>query len=357
MQIDRPLRAGVIEGFFGKSWGWPARLGAAQFLRESGYEFYIYAPKSEAFLRRRWAEPLAEHTLEQLGELAARCRENGLELGIGLTPFEIYLNYGEDARRLLRSKVRQINQTGAQILCVLFDDMRGDVPDLAGLQARVIADVCEHSDATRFIACPTYYSDDPCLAQLFGAAPPSYLQDLGRAVDPRVDFFWTGEKVISDGYPAEHLARVAAQMGRKPFIWDNRTANDSRVRSNHLFLNPAAGSWELGSDQVSGLAINPMNQPYLSRIALCGYRHLLSGGPRGPHVLGEICSRLCGDALAETLLADAGYLQSTRLDRMDAQARRALRERYERETDNPYAQEIAAWLRGEYDFDPACLTS
>ena len=33
------------------------------------------------------------------------------------------------------------------------------------------------------------------------------------------------------------------------------------------------------------------------------------------------------------------------------------RDRYEREAGNPYADEVAAFLRGEYVFDPQCLTS
>jgi hypothetical protein len=61
-----------------------------------------------------------------------------------------------------------------------------------------------------------------------------------------------------------------------------------------------------------------MNQPYLSRIALRGYRHLLAAEPGG---------------------------------------RRRLLDFYETQESNPHAQEIAAWLRGEYAFDPQCLTT
>jgi hypothetical protein len=37
--------------------------------------------------------------------------------------------------------------------------------------------------------------------------------------------------------------------------------------------------------------------------------------------------------------------------------RRSLLDIYGAQTTDPYAQEIAAWLRGEYAFDPQCLTS
>ena len=51
------INAGVIEGFFGRPWDWRARQGTIDFLRDNGYQFYVYAPKADAFLRRRWREP------------------------------------------------------------------------------------------------------------------------------------------------------------------------------------------------------------------------------------------------------------------------------------------------------------
>lgn len=355
-QNNIDITAGVIEGFFGKPWNWESRMSGADFLRNCGYRFYIYAPKSESFLRRQWREPLPPETLQHLSQLSARCRQSGTGFGIGLTPFEIYRNYDASAQTSLRAKVAQINQIGVDILCILFDDMRGDFDGLAELQASVICDICNCSDAARFIVCPTYYSYDQRLAREFGSPPKGYLRDLGRIVDPRVDFFWTGEKIISEGYSALHLAQVAADIGRKPFIWDNSIANDSRTRTNFLYLDPAAGAWDLPADHVAGVAINPMNQPYLSRIALRGFLNILTQGPRADF-LSSICRELCGPSVAEHLLADIDLLQTKGLAQLDADTRRRLLKEYEKQTSNPFAAEIAAWLRGEYEFDPACLTT
>jgi hyaluronoglucosaminidase len=358
MQTDIAVNAGVIEGFFGKAWEWPERLTCIDFLRDSGYRFYVYAPKADPFLRRRWREPLPAQTLRHLSELSGRCRARGLSLGIGLTPFEIYLNYDAAAQASLRSKVNQINDIGPHMLCILFDDMRGDVDALPDLQAKVIADVCAWSKAERFIVCPTYYSYDPLLARAFGSPPKTYLRDFGRLVDTSIDIFWTGEKVISDGYSAVHLSDVAAEIGRKPFIWDNYISNDSKIRTNHLYLDPAAGSWELPANLAAGLAINPMNQPYLSRIALRGYGHLLRQDPaaRQGTTFADICRDLGGSLFAERLISDLDLLQKTGLNQFDPETRRRLLEWYGSQESNPYAQDIAAWLRGEYVFDPQCLT-
>lgn len=107
---------------------------------------------------------------------------------------------------------------------------------------------------------------------------------------------------------------------------------------------------------MAGLAINPMNQAYLSRIALCGYRYLLRRGGKRQAVLPEICRTLCGPSVAERLIADIDLLQNVGLAELSAETRSNLFNRYETEKSNPYAREIAAWLSGEYAFDPQCLT-
>jgi hyaluronoglucosaminidase len=359
VQTDKDVKTGVIEGFFGKPWDWSARLSGADFLRDCGYQFYIYAPKADPFLRRRWREPMPPETLQHLSELSSRCRDLGISLGVGLTPFEIYLNYDAKAQSALRSKVLQINEIGVDMLCILFDDMRGDVDGLPDLQAKVISDICAWSNAQRFIVCPTYYSYDSRLTREFGPPPKTYLRDFGRIIDPNIDIFWTGEKVISDGYSDRHLEDVAADLGRKPFIWDNHISNDSKIRTNYLFLDPSTDAWELPADLVAGFAINPMNQPHLSRIALCRYRNLLAKGPESGRrpVPPAICRDLGGSSFAERLLADHTLLQKAGLNQLDTDTRRRLLDWYGAEDSNPYAREITAWLRGEYAFDPQCLTT
>jgi hyaluronoglucosaminidase len=359
MQTHKVINSGVIEGFFGRPWDWAARLSGADFLSDCGFQFYIYAPKADPYLRRRWREPLPAATMRHLSELELRCRSRGMVLGIGLTPFESYLNYDANTRMLLRLKVQQINLIGIDLLCILFDDMRGDLNGLAEHQAMVISDVCGWSNAEHFIVCPTYYSYDIRLTREFGVPAATYLRDFGRNIDPGIDIFWTGEKVISEGYSAKHLTEVATQIGRKPFIWDNHISNDSKIRTDYLFLDPSTSTWDLPADLVAGIAINPMNQPHLSRIALCEYRRLLSARPGmgGEQVLPDACRRLYESSFAERLRADGSVFQQAGLNQLDSDARRRFLDRYGIEEANPYAQEICAWLRGEYMFDPQCLTT
>ena len=295
--------------------------------------------------------------LTQLAMLAAHCRKNGMRFGIGLTPYELHLDYSADARTSLRRKVLQLNQIGVDILCILFDDMHG-APRLAEIQAQIVGDVTSWSTATTFIVCPTYYSDDPVLEKVFGPAPSRYLQSLGRALDPVVDVFWTGEQVCSSRYPDVHLEEITGRLGRKPYIWDNHLANDGKKRCTHLYLRPFDTGLISNSALVSGIAINPMSQPSLARIPLAVYADMLAVGNAGENdarFRAQVRS-IGGDRLGNELLSDLDLFQHQGLSNMAAPAQTRLIEKYRLFEPDPLALEIGAWLRGDYEFDPNCLT-
>src|SRR5690606_15384834 len=121
-------------------------------------------------------------------------------------------------------------------LAVLFDDMRGDLPDLAPRQAEIIDWIAERTRAARLIVCPTYYSDDPVLDRVFGRRPENYVEQFGELVHRDIDIFWTGEEVLSREISVAHVKRVTAQLGRKPFLWDNYPVNDGQRMSQYLHL-------------------------------------------------------------------------------------------------------------------------
>lgn len=354
---DLPLWTGVIEGFFGKPWPWEARLEIPEFLAALGYRFYIYAPKADTYLRRRWQEPVPDDSARQLRALAKRCGRSGVAFGVGLSPFELYRNYDASAKAQLRDKLAQIDTFDPEILCILFDDMRGDLPNLTTLQIAIVEDICAYSTARKFILAPTYYTYDPILVREFGVGPEDYLDELGRSLDPKVEVFWTGEKVISSRYPAAHLDEVTERLRRRPVLWDNHVSNDTKIRCNKLFLNPATPDWELRPDQVAGLAINPMNQAHLSRVTLNAYARLLRAPQSGARATAEAIGSLEDIQLRQLIAHDRETLETARLDQMPADLKATMLARYDSCPRRPEAYEIAAWLRGEYAFDPQCLTT
>jgi hyaluronoglucosaminidase len=349
---------GIIEGFFGRSWGWDHRHAYAKFLALNGFNFYIYAPKSDIYLRKQWFQDWPATIKQPLITLREAYRNAHVQFGVGLSPHEIYLDASKDNRDQLVQRVQQINQLEPEILCLLFDDMRGDMPGIADIQIDLMHQVADASNAHRIIFCPTYYSFDPILEKVFGKMPDDYWQVLRAKLDSKIDVFWTGEKVCSPDYPIAHLDHVSELLGRKPFLWDNYPVNDGAAKSNLLQLRAFPDSHGLIQSHIAGHAINPMNQPWLSQLALASLpRAYKQGGDyNAEKVTADIFQQFCGEQLAECLQQDIALLQDKGLKQISTDEKEYLLQRYEAFPQNPFCVEIVDWLKGGYTFDPACLT-
>ncbi|HLA14484.1 MAG TPA: beta-N-acetylglucosaminidase domain-containing protein, partial [Gemmatimonadaceae bacterium] len=172
-------KLGVIEGFYGKPWTWEEREETIRFLAPHGFRFYIYAPKADPYLRRKWQEDHPAEIATRLSALSRACRGARVRFGAGISPFEAYTDFNAAAQGALARKLSFLDDIGIDDLAILFDDMRGDIPDLARLQVEMVHWALERTKASRIIVCPSYYSDDPILDRVFGARPTRYLEDLG----------------------------------------------------------------------------------------------------------------------------------------------------------------------------------
>lgn len=342
------VELGLIEGFFGHPWSWAERRETVAFLAPHGYRFYLYAPKADAHLRRRWRDPWPEAEFAHLGELALFCRAAGVRFGVGLSPFELHLHEGRDWQEPLARKLAEIDQLAPDDLAILFDDMRGDSPDIAERQAVIVEFAAERTKASRIIFCPTYYSDDPILDVAFGARPPRYLETIGRLLDPAIEIMWTGEEVCARQFTPGHLARVAEQIRRKPFLWDNYPVNDGAVMSAHLHLRGFTGRPAAIAPMIAAHGINTASQPVLSRIPALTLVESYAGGDAYEYAaaFARAARLVLGEALAAQLQRDLLVLQDRGLDRM-GQRREKLRARYAA-FDHPAAREIVAWLDGRW---------
>jgi hypothetical protein len=345
-------RLGIVEGYYGKPWGWAARARTVSFLKPYGYGFYLYAPKFDLFLRERWAEDHPQDQFAALKTFALHCRSQGVRFGVGLSPMNIFRDFNIEEKAKLSHKLSMLDAIGLDDLALLFDDMRGDLPDLAKNQIEIAHFVAAHTKATRLVVCPSYYSDDPLLDRVFGQRPKNYLEDFGRSLDEKIEIFWTGEEVCSREFSPGHLARVTRQIRREPFLWDNYPVNDGARMSQYLHLRAFTGRPSSIAPHIAAHAINPALQPVLSCIPALTLADSYAKGEAyeyGAAFLRAARSVL-GPDLGAHVQADLLSLNDAGRDRLGGRVE-SLRTRYAA-FDHPGAREIVDWLDGVWQFSP-----
>jgi hypothetical protein len=347
---------GVIEGFYGRVWPWTERHALIEFLAAQQFNTYVYAPKADRQLRRDWRSEHEAGEFDRLLALRERCRQQGIRFGIGLAPWGLQADYTAADRAALRNKFAQLNRLDTDLLCILFDDMPGNFAQLASRQLAIVEDIAVLSNARRFVMCPTYYSFDPVLEQLFGPMPVNYLEDIGRGLGAQIDVFWTGSHVLAPGFTRADIDAIAARIDRKPLLWDNYPVNDGRKSSRFLHLLPVVNRPAGLRDWCAGHLANPMNQPRLSRLPLASLAlsYRLADGYDPAAIWCRQLQDMDSPALARLIGRDADLFQRTGLDVLDPDRRASLIAEY-RALPDAAAIEIADWLDEGYRFDPECL--
>ena len=348
---DSTFLTGVIEGFYGRPWSFETRRAYADFLPLLGLDTYFYCPKADPFLRKRWSEPWPSNQYADLKLLVQLYKQRSLNFGVGLSPFALYENYGAHQRSLLQRKVEELNGLEAPLLAILFDDMPGDMDGLAERQCEIISDVQRWTNAEHIMTCPTYYSFDPVLEKYFGSMPAGYWRQLGEGLSSDVDIFWTGNQVCSSSVGVADIANAQQQLGRRPVLWDNYPVNDGAARSNFLYGSKLAQRESGLRSALKGHLCNPMNQGRVSLLALRGLSELYGKAGDTPDWL----KLEFGDHFCRQFVTDQEGFEQLGLSGMGESQCSILASVYEG-ISGPAAREVAGWLRGEYVFDPACLT-
>jgi hyaluronoglucosaminidase len=257
---------GLIEGFYGPPWSWPARHEVAAWAAERGMRDFVYAPKDDPKHRERWRDPYDD---EELAAFGAFADEGALRLGFAISPgLSIDAGSHED-RAVLGAKVDQVVEAGATTVVLALDD----IPFGGGPQGEAHAGLArwlhEHLAGRAALALvPTEY---------VGVRPSPYLDALASGVPPEVPIAWTGRAVVNDAIGvADAEQRAAALGGRPPLLWDNVPVNDGPM-GDRLFLGPLQGREAGLVDACAGYLANPMVQPLASRLPLASIAAWLQG--------------------------------------------------------------------------------
>lgn len=342
---------GVIEGFYGRTWSWHQRMELMTLMSQWHMNAYIYAPKSDVYLRRRWREHWEPEIFESLQKLARHATLSGVSFGVGLS----LLNYNhKQDQDVLVEKINVLNSLDLTCLGVFFDDMRGDDPLLADQQVDAVKLIRKHSLAKQIIFCPTYYSFDPVLEEIFGVCPDNYWSTLIKAIPAEVQMFWTGSKVVSPQINVDDLVAAFRLMGRRPAIWDNYPVNDGRLTSRFLNLRPSPKRNVMNS-HYSAYFINPMNQFELSLPVLASAYFAIHGGKDSYIEAMRFASQRWGQDFAEFWWESTSAVQDKGLDQMSLELHDLMMLKLAK-FDNSAATEWLDWMSGGYQFDPTCLT-
>jgi len=344
---------GVIEIFFGPPWNAQARQSYASFLKQNGYEFYLYAPKAESHLRREWHLPWPDPFLKQMADLSKLFRAHGVRFGVGLSPIGFAANDSVKNKKCLQSKIEQLSNIGIDDLGLFFDDMPV-TENLAEQQLQAIEVVRGATDA-KISFCPSFYSFDPILDKVFGERPENYLKDIGEQVPQSIEIMWTGPKVISPEISESHLGEVAKLLKRKPFICDNFYANDGPKNCKFLKLKLPEGRSKAAFAAASIWSFNPMNQPFLSQLVLVSMQLVAVGGMNPKDAWDFAVTKSCSKPLASFVLTQQQRFASDGLDAITEEEKITLLQELNVH-DEPIANDISDWLRGKYTVGNECLT-
>lgn len=343
---------GIIEGFFGPQWNHESRLSYADFLSRFGGDFFIYAPKQDANLRKNWRAAWSEAYVNFLTVMARRFHAKGIKFGVGFSPFGLGTNFSEEDKAHLRARVKVMQEIGIDVLGLFFDDMP-ITENLARNQIECL-DLIQEEFKNKIIFCPSFYTPDPILDKVFGQRPERYLEDIAEGVSQNVSLAWTGPKVISPVIDKQHILETKALLKRKPFIWENLFANDGPRNCKFLKLKPFSGRDSDMFQEVEAFGFNMMNQPELSKIVYLASMKVLKGGEAVASYQNAI-REICTPAFSDFLIHNSEAFLTKGLDNFSQEEKDHLLSEVKGFPD-PAAREVQEWLEGKFIVGSECLT-
>lgn len=256
---------GVVEGFYGTPWSHKARLSLLDFYGKYKMNTYLYGPKDDPYHSApNWRKPYPEKERQQIHDLVMAAQRNRVDFVWAIHPGkDIHWNE-EDYQNLVR-KFEMMYELGVRSFAIFFDDIDGEgtnpMKQVELLNRLTHEFVQQKKDVSPLIVCPTDYS------KLWAnPSPQGALSIYGRALDPSVKVFWTGDVVCSD-VTHETLDWVNQRIQRPTFFWWNYAVTDY-VR--HIVLQGPVYGFDttVTPNEMCGLVSNPMEHAEASKLSL-----------------------------------------------------------------------------------------
>lgn len=274
-------RRGIVEGFFGPPWSMDHRAAILEFGAKRGMNTYLYAPKDDPYHRERWRLPYPEAEWKELRKLIHIAQQHKIDFVYGFHPGKGLCFSAEEPFSILLTKTQRFYDAGVRTFAVLFDDIPSELEhakdkkqfdgSLAKAEAIWFKKLLDRqptawTDAEWWI-CPSYYTDDPLLARMFGSFEPMFLETLATHLPESVACFWTGPSVVSKKISLAHVRKVMKQLNHRLILWDNYPVNDLSM-SMEMHLSPLNRRDPRLPEAVYGYLNNPLIQETLSFVPL-----------------------------------------------------------------------------------------
>ncbi|SCO87546.1 uncharacterized protein FRV6_11673 [Fusarium oxysporum] len=223
---------GTIEVFYGVPWSTEERLDQFDFYAKTKQNSYTYSPKDDPFLRQKWREPYPADEIVTLKKLADRAREDHIEFTFAISPgIDICYSSDNDEKALI-DKFQSLWNIGVRGFLVPFDDIS--------------------------------YTKWNCDEDQAKWGTGGHAAGLAQA-----DFLnRTGPSTITSNITATIAKEAKKVFSHDILIGDNYPVNDYIY--DRLLLGPYNGREAGVSDEVYGIAVNPMPQSQASKIAIFG---------------------------------------------------------------------------------------
>ncbi|HEY3303808.1 MAG TPA: beta-N-acetylglucosaminidase domain-containing protein [Candidatus Binatia bacterium] len=274
-------RRGIVEGFFGPPWSMKHRAAMFKFGAARGMNTYLYAPKDDPYHREKWHRPYPLKQWQEMLRLVRAAQKHKIDFVYGFHPGK-GLRFGDDAPvRILLAKAERFYDAGVRTFAILFDDIPSHLEhekdrryfgsSLARAEGEWLAKILARQPArwsdVEWWICPSYYTDDPMLARVFGEFEPNFLENMAERLPPSVACFWTGPKVVCKKITLADTRRALHRINHALILWDNYPVNDISM-SAEMHVDPLNGRDPRLPELVYGYLNNPLLQESLSFIPL-----------------------------------------------------------------------------------------
>ena len=279
--FPEPLAAGQEPGFKfrgtkGYAWTPEQYLEEIPWLVKFKMNFlmncYVSMFTPERPWKNEWWKPLSKEKAAAYAKVIQSCQDSGITFCFCMNPqlacVRPLVSTNTADVDLLYEHYAWAQSLGVKWFSICVDDVgwgnKGPAQvavEDANLVNTVVTRLRQNNPQAQMIFCPGPYSGD-------GMQPDqhTYLQTLGRDLDPQVYVFWTGDGVVGQHITVKAATSYKLAVNHRLFLWDNYPVNDAAPT---LSLGPVSGR-DPGLDQlIDGYMGNPMaTQNEANRIPL-----------------------------------------------------------------------------------------